>query len=215
MIELVKYDRKGVLQPRIATYPRGRSCIHCKWIIEGSLRERAPYCLLYDTETRLGGVVYQSTDKFKYAFHISKTIHDTSENVMFMMQIARTFCYELCKMGIANPRITLNSKYTDFVESKEHQHVWVVCDQTLQDMRKFDELFHTDGGLDRGVIRGKWISNEPYPGDTVIHQQHGNLTKLKDPISFIYKETGSVVRDFYIFASVDCNLIRSYKISFK
>lgn len=207
---LWEYERGMISQTSPIRYPNGDHCYHCKWILDGELRRRKPYCVIYNEEEDVGGVVYQSTDKFCYALHITKTFHDTSDDVMVMMQLSRKLVTHLVALGIRNARISMNSKYDKRKRSRDHQHAWVVCDVTAEDRETFDRVFGTVNGKEDHRQR-KIVPKEPYPTDIVVKHPHNNFAKLKNPLSFLKEYTSST--DFYIFADSKDGKISGYTVS--
>lgn len=207
---IVTTDFNLIRQIPVATYPGGQKCWHCQWVRDRKIRGKDAYALVYDRDSGDGAFVFLSVDMFSYAFNLTKTRHDTSNNVAFMMQAARFFAQHMSNT-FTNSRMVINSSYDNSRRSKEHQHVWVVFDS---DKRKFDNMFGTIGGFEVGK-RGRTISDKPYPGDTIIESECSNVATMKDPISLIRRLTNINTLNFYVFSSmINGYCDNGFKVSF-
>lgn len=190
------------IQTHTVCFRNKSRCPHCNWVT-GEKQGGGVYegLLYFDTQPH-GVCIYRATNSFNYAFLLVNSIHSNSNNVFTLFMYAVSYAKTLTQVGLNDVRILLNSGVNKHTREKEHQHIWIVADTSVEMKERFDLMYNTVNGYDKSAKQQKEITKCPYDTDIVFtSDQFSDLINPLQIASFRSK-------NFYIFAKVlngECN----------
>ena len=179
-------------------YKNDQFCAHCMWILEKPpnvyyIPKILNYIPIgtYNIEDK-GCTIFQSTDKFRYAFNcvygykenIPNLNHSTSD-FSTLIKCADWFIVDMHKkLGIEKFRLMVNSKTDKRYGEKEHLHTIITLDFqpdkfNTRDCKKFDKFFNTEKGFSRQSGNKKQMDRDfELYGDNIIDIDNKTCKKL-------------------------------------
>lgn len=184
------------IQTHTVCFRNKSKCPHCNWVTGEKPGDGIYEGLLYFDMQPHGVCVYRATNAFNYAFLLVNSIHTKSNNVFTLFMYAVSYAKILTQVGLNDVRIVLNSGKNKHTKEKEHQHIWVVADTSVEMEERFDSIYNTVNGYEKSTKQHKQVAKGPY--DTDIVYTSNQFSDLTNPLKLSSVQSSK----FYIFATV-------------
>ena len=195
------YNKHLIKQTKPEKLKTGYDCNHCKWICRRGKMPGEYYGQInIDKQMGDGVSVYLSGNRYEYSFELVRNIHKTDNNIDILIKAADTFIHHLNTLGIHAVHVALSHHWDKKIESKEHQHIWVIIDKRYHNL--YDEIFAMKHGYALYDVKDRKIRDiKPYKSDKIYNLKclTGNeLMKLvQNPLSYIGIQ--NMNKSFYLF----------------